>query len=651
MADRDDGDNLFSDNGLDDLPLNALEELEHNAIQFTQNDVHGKAAPSSDYGDFDEDDFDDAVVIDETRGAPAAFQAGHRNATPSRHPPSSNHSLANRPREIPLPSLFHQANSEYKLVPVQENESMDARQGSYPAADINVENLQRQLQELLEERNTLKQDLNAKAGEISIVRSKNEKIVKEHERELTAIRKLNADILAKQQKALEAAKIAEKNAAVERDFIKRDLQEQAQRTQRLNKAKEAGKKVVSGVTTPKRPNRPYRDGFDDDEIELISPSKLTPSKFQKRSPAKPGAKRKRKAIESPAGALDVVQAEEARPESTQQNPTLPQETIERLRRQDDRFDYTPIYLLLDLLTFALELKTLLISPHIIDSLLPVVQSTGDLVAIPRWKGRSADPYDKDINVLSCLNILHLVALGCIPEEEDISRFWKLMRLDFVLMMLSTNHPPAHYEMMLRILSTSVLRNSFGAITPDETQQSLQVSYIIDRLAYPLLEPPPRPKDPNRRDVEDLAKEVEKDSFIELRLPILQLLSGMTRSPYAGSALARHPAAIGKIISLVSDELDILYDYKEGRETSLATRLLYHLVMQYDQVIDMQKKVSIIQGGHQKYLLCLSRLNFSEDDLLLEAGIDPDVAGWALEMLELAVTPEEGDAIHSAFSTV
>lgn len=70
---------------------------------------------------------------------------------------------------------------------------------------------------------------------------------------------------------------------------------------------------------------------------------------------------------------------------------------------------------------------------------------------------------------------------------------------------------------------------------------------------------------------------------------------------------------------------------------------------YDQLIDIQKKLSSIHGGSQKYLLCLARLNFAEDDLVLESGIDPDVAGWALEMLELAVTPEEGDAIHSAFS--
>jgi hypothetical protein len=74
-----------------------------------------------------------------------------------------------------------------------------------------------------------------------------------------------------------------------------------------------------------------------------------------------------------------------------------------------------------------------------------------------------------------------------------------------------------------------------------------------------------------------------------------------------------------------------------------------LITKFDDDIDIQKKLTVIRGGSQKYLLSLSRLNFSEDDLVLESGIDSDVATCALEMLELFVTPEEGDAIHAAFS--
>lgn len=74
-----------------------------------------------------------------------------------------------------------------------------------------------------------------------------------------------------------------------------------------------------------------------------------------------------------------------------------------------------------------------------------------------------------------------------------------------------------------------------------------------------------------------------------------------------------------------------------------------MVTEHENTIDLQKKLAAVRGGSQKYLLALTRLNFSEDDLVLESGIEPDVAGLALELLEMVVTPEEGDAIEAAFS--
>jgi hypothetical protein len=65
---------------------------------------------------------------------------------------------------------------------------------------------------------------------------------------------------------------------------------------------------------------------------------------------------------------------------------------------------------------------------------------------------------------------------------------------------------------------------------------------------------------------------------------------------------------------------------------------------------MQERLSTIHGGNQKYLVCLARLNFSEGGLVLDADLEPEVAECAHELLELAVTPEEGDAIHAAFSS-
>lgn len=181
----------------------------------------------------------------------------------------------------------------------------------------------------------MEQTLNAKAGEVAIVRSKQEKEAKEHERELNSLRKLNEERLAKQRKELEAARIAANNAATERDFVKQDLAE-SERVRRLNRTTE--RKDLT--TTPKKKKTlPHRDGFDDDEIEIISPSKLSPSKFRSRNATPSKGKRKRKSVESPTPGLDLVQNDEPIQEFVPEPALIFDDTIlARLEIQDDRFD-------------------------------------------------------------------------------------------------------------------------------------------------------------------------------------------------------------------------------------------------------------------------------------------------------------------------
>jgi hypothetical protein len=211
-----------------------------------------------------------------------------------------------------------------------------------------------------------------------------------------------------------------------------------------------------------------------------------------------------------------------------------------------------------MLTLALELKTMSISPHILDTLIPIAQKTTDCVAIPRFNSQVPEEvHEKNINVTACLSLLHLASLGCMSEQEHITRFWRLMRWDFVLFMLSQNQPTQDFEMMLRILSTSVLKDSFGTIQGDN-MQSIQVGYILDRLTWPLCEVPCLPMKTDK---------LEAGVLLKLRLHILQLLTGMTRSPFASMAIATHQNAIGRLVSLMSDELDVLYDYRSGHESS------------------------------------------------------------------------------------
>jgi len=156
MAAHDDGGSNYDDDDLDDLPTDALLELENNAIQFTQAQ-RAKAAPSSDYGDdFEDEDFDDAVVIDESRSTPAVVPVLRRNAPgpatqheqfrQQRYGAANTPSLASRQRYNPPPRF-----NEPSRLPAAPS-SQQAHQvvlGGGEQAGPDVLSLQRQVEEVM----------------------------------------------------------------------------------------------------------------------------------------------------------------------------------------------------------------------------------------------------------------------------------------------------------------------------------------------------------------------------------------------------------------------------------------------------------------------------------------------------------------------
>ncbi|OBT86555.1 hypothetical protein VE02_04315 [Pseudogymnoascus sp. 03VT05] len=737
MADSADGDDFFSDDGLDGLAPDALDEIENNAIRYTQYQATQALTvpPSSDYGDdLDDEDLDDAVVFDGAQVDPTnrltqfqssvaiqqahQFQAQRPSRSETAQPLSDRSKI--QPQNKPL----------YKN-PLPTSRSVTAGQSTQPdygrsnqsyqnvasPADGDVETLRKKLETLQQEKDQLRQDLLARTGEISIVRSKQERQVKEHERELTALRKLNAENSTKNQKAIEAAKEAEKTRATELEFAKRDLFEESEKVRNLIRQKE---KVALGieVTTPKKDKTSaFRDGFDDDEIR--SPSKFNDRKSNRSSPRKPGAKRKRKGQESPAPPLDVAPGETATNRDGQADSLIPGDALsERLGKPDDSLDflktvldhkidrnhlktieeltkfafpsapdesltslilgklptlstnppstdfpielceliislwsrclteqyYKPVFLLLDLLSFALELRTVAIAPFILDALLPTAQETAVLIALPRFRQESYSKYEADIDLHACLVTIHLAALGCICNKEYTTRFWRQMRLDFVLMTLSQHQPVEDFDMMLQLLAMSVLKDSIGPISVEPDSQPDQMKYILDRVGYLLGNNPVASEGKPKCDAKTLAN---------LRSQILTTLISFSYSAIGSAALAAHPHAIGRIVKALSGSMDALYSYPSFHVTlsqiiTKSIRLLYYLFKRQPE-IDMQQKLSVVHGGSQKYLIALARLNYTAGEHgVLEYGIGEDTSQQAHELLENALTPEEGEAVHDAF---
>lgn len=213
-------------------------------------------------------------------------------------------------------------------------------------------------------------------------------------------------------------------------------------------------------------------------------------------------------------------------------------------------------MLIDFVSFALELKTIAIAPFIIDTLLPVVQSTADLIAVPRFQRAKYDHVKKDIDVSACLELMLLAAQGCINDFEHKTRFWRLVRLDFVLMILSQHQHVEDFCSMLQLLSMSTMRESVGPKAIDQESQKNQMEYILDRISLMLVAHP----------TAEVGHEKHERSVVaDLRLQILHTLEAFCQVPWGGEALSRHRFVIGRLVKVMSDELDCLYDFKAGHK--------------------------------------------------------------------------------------
>ncbi|KAK5651873.1 hypothetical protein OQA88_11532 [Cercophora sp. LCS_1] len=348
-------DDEFSDDGFDDLNDTVLQELEDNAIQFTQAQklaqsqaAASQAAPArqtilNQYG-FDDDDLDDTVVIDERSLQPppalprpnAALPQQPWNQQPqyprppsqfhpqrSVYPPRPQYPAPPRPAGHPLPSQqfpsqrFPTSTIAQRPAPTQSQfarplpsvtrpqygpQASQALHGAGPAKQNEI------IAALRARLSALESDLTASKGEALLLRSKYEKAQATHEAEVTRLKKLNAENAAKQERVVEEALAKQKHATTELEFARQDLSEQ------LGRAK--SRRKGTGGTPGKNRSWGMADGFDGLEMSGSSPTKTQTQKKKdpapsavERTPTK--GKRKRPAVDSPTFALETHSGDEA----------------------------------------------------------------------------------------------------------------------------------------------------------------------------------------------------------------------------------------------------------------------------------------------------------------------------------------------------
>lgn len=709
---------------------------------------------SSDYGDLD-DDMLDGEIYDANEQPPlaAGLQRNlyaksnlgestqreawrqQRYSHPMQHSPTKRQEL--RDNTHGLTSLHHVSghNSVERFAIPQNGNVIPASPNS---ADPGV--LQDQVRKLLLEKDELQravESVNEKVsrrdGEISIVRANAAKLQADYKREKEAERQYFEGESSRAREQLANVKRELEEMTTNNQFLQRDVVNGAQEMRRLRASNAPDKDVnvksfnrKTGPTTPKKHRSSLGDGFNDDNIQPLSPSRLV---FREKNVSTPkaGSKRKRKVVQDspskhslqldhlpPNGSLEESIAIPLPPVSdgriypprdlSNRNlvfvqdfleyrfPGAEERTIEALAKYSfpsnpskafstmlldklapkrirpdlenvpaaialeiislwtqciqERY-HDPVHLLLDQVKFILTIHPLKTAPELTNSLMSLLQETADILIIPRCQKYPPRSDRAQISSFDCLEVLHLMATQLAASREESMRFWRTMRFDFIMMLLSFNHPVEEIQLIILTLHTSILPNTFAMIIPpNDGKQDATEGKVLENLSRLLVEPP-RPTQG-----EFAFSGVE---LADLRLSIVTLLEDMSVNDYAALAICRHKLVLGRLVRLMNDSLAHAYDNPPSHSklielVNCATRLLYYFLNNYSpEHINMQQKLSVIPGGEKKFLIVLTRLAFSEG-VLLEDGIEDDVADIAHRMLEERVSPEEAEGLMDVMST-
>lgn len=141
-------------------------------------------------------------------------------------------------------------------------------------------------------------NVETRAGEIAIIRSNLTKAVQEHDRQITALQKRIAEKDAMHKEEVETVRAKCTTLAAENAFLKQDLAEESRKVSEL-KAKNKSQQKVQPVTPKKTKVLPFRDGFDDDEIAVLSPSKTSGGRSKRGTPTGHGKRKRKPSQDSP----------------------------------------------------------------------------------------------------------------------------------------------------------------------------------------------------------------------------------------------------------------------------------------------------------------------------------------------------------------
>ncbi|KAK5441948.1 hypothetical protein LTS15_011214 [Exophiala xenobiotica] len=610
-----------------------------------------------------------------------------------------------------------------------------------------IDELLKERDELTKELRDAKDTVSMHKGEISIVRANLDKETKVFDRQIGALKKTMEEESAKYTAAINAIVEKNNNLTTRYQFLQQEHNQEVQETRILKQRlrdKPQNDRDEGPSTTPKRgmPSS-LRDGFDEDDIIMLSPSKSarqskpsTPTAANKRkrkadvpSPVKPLVLRPTASgpsVMPPPAAPAPVQLEEPvgpivrkdrqierhlrflqsileyRVKGTKEplfeafvkfrfpsnssktftttllegtahlkGPRLPGDLLQLFidlwsKSMKEQF-YEPVALLMEVVSHIIDTDMSAVDSGIVSSLTPLLQSTVAINAEKRvkhspvnhstfgtFRSTPQSVLNHKVNGTSSLEIMLSVAYIISDDHDLLTLFWRLVDPEFVLMMLNAWQPVIDITLVLRLLATSIFATTFGCICVDDQQAKFFEQHIINRICCLLWETPK---------VDEGLPANTTTQICELRTEVMDLLLRVAtiaspphpreETDHHGSQLiASHPSAIARIVRSLYDEVTAMYDLTPSHAlhaeiVNKGVHLLFHVLELHGAQINLQEKLSVINGGVHKHRVVLTRLAFSEG-FYIDRLITDDVVAMATSMLEECVTPDEADELIEAF---
>ncbi|KAF2860445.1 hypothetical protein K470DRAFT_257884 [Piedraia hortae CBS 480.64] len=680
MGDED----FFSGFDFDD---NTLEELELNAIASTQ--LQKKWQPPKKLA---EDSDEDVIVLDQP---PVAHNVALRQGRPSAHlTPNTEAAYASADAELE----GEWAKAAHLKGKAPGNQDLEKRIAELEAEQIKLRNSEQ------EARATAL----ARQGEIAIVRANYEKANKDFERKMDSMRQAHAEELAKHKSQLEASKKEQEKMTINNRFLQHDLEQESHKPKRMptkvqpritkrtgtgdgfndaEVAKSPPKRERRRESPPKQSAKRQRTDspgaainvppslplhFSEPEPDPFIPNLLSEST----SLEELCTQHLPSDLKGPSLGSILLMFLSAAPSLVQVSRKILTLWTQSLQ---ERY-FSPISPLTSLLRTAFSSMTSSVVASLLEDTLPVLTRCINLVAIPL--GRAALHPSTGLDLLhiselhdripttSIFTLLLSLCEACVLDNT-LQEFWRRLDIHFILLMLTKAQPIEQITTAITLLSNSIIEDesssTFGPISADETLQAKQESGLIIRLTSLLFEVP------IQSTLIPTQAEPSPLQIAKLHYSVLALFHRMCLTRYGRALLKRDPIFLGRVVKFLSTTLNEIYTFSDFESASLHTvlsdgvnlsvKIIYFLLFheaasaetsvpeeEEQLALDTTRKLSTIHGGYHKFLLSMTRVAFTEDDGFFESEIHDEVSELAHKILDLTLSPEEGEHVASAVAT-